>query len=312
MDERLLETNSFFTMKNDNLILSPTTTSETFTEVVTEHLAVLIETINKTTTNSLGYHQLGPKRDPLYLVIPLTSIYALIFLTGIIGNISTCIVIGRNKTMHTATNYYLFSLAISDLLLLVTGLPQEIYFLWSRYPYVFGELFCVGRGLAAETSTNATVLTITAFTIERYVAICRPFLSHTMSKLSRAIKLILLIWLLSLLIAIPQALQFGLVSMPVGNQHIVLCGLKSIIINHSFELHSIFLFGLPMVIITVLYILIGLRLRHSNMMKKVSSASTNSGHSISNTTNANIMTRSNTSCRHQGQSSRRVLKMLGK
>lgn len=128
---------------------------------------------------------LGPKRDSLYVVIPITIIYAVIFFTGVVGNVSTCIVISRNKSMHTATNYYLFSLAVSDLLLLVSGLPQEMYSIWSRYPYVFGEVFCVLRGLAAETSANATVLTITAFTVERYVAICHPFLSHTMSKLSR-------------------------------------------------------------------------------------------------------------------------------
>lgn len=44
-------------------------------------------------------------RDPFYVVIPITVIYAIIFITGIIGNISTCIVIARNKSMHTATNY---------------------------------------------------------------------------------------------------------------------------------------------------------------------------------------------------------------
>uniref|UniRef100_T1HL76 G_PROTEIN_RECEP_F1_2 domain-containing protein n=1 Tax=Rhodnius prolixus TaxID=13249 RepID=T1HL76_RHOPR len=69
--------------------------------------------------------------DPLYIVIPMTVLYSLIFLTGVIGNVSTCIVIARNRHMHTATNYYLFSLAISDLLLLISGLPQEMYQLWS-------------------------------------------------------------------------------------------------------------------------------------------------------------------------------------
>uniref|UniRef100_A0A182SZK4 G-protein coupled receptors family 1 profile domain-containing protein n=1 Tax=Anopheles maculatus TaxID=74869 RepID=A0A182SZK4_9DIPT len=143
----------------------------------------------------------GPKRDPLYVVIPITVIYLLIFLTGVVGNISTCIVIARNRSMHTATNYYLFSLAVSDFLLLVSGVPQEIYFIWSKYPYVFGETFCVLRGIAAETSANATVLTITAFTVERYVAICHPFLSHTMSKLSRAIRFIFVIWLIAIVSA---------------------------------------------------------------------------------------------------------------
>jgi hypothetical protein len=75
----------------------------------------------------------GPKRDPLPVVVPVTLIYTLIFTTGIVGNVSTCIVIARNKYMHTATNYYLFSLAVSDLLLLLSGLPQEIYQTWSRY-----------------------------------------------------------------------------------------------------------------------------------------------------------------------------------
>lgn len=72
----------------------------------------------------------GPRRDPLYIVVPITAIYVLIFFSGVIGNVSTCIVIFRNKSMHTATNYYLFSLAISDLLLLVSGLPPEIYSIW--------------------------------------------------------------------------------------------------------------------------------------------------------------------------------------
>jgi len=42
-------------------------------------------------------------------------------MTGVIGNVTTCVVIARNSYMHTATNYYLFSLAISDMLSLVFG-----------------------------------------------------------------------------------------------------------------------------------------------------------------------------------------------
>ena len=58
---------------------------------------------------------LGPKYLPLKMVIPLTIAYVTIFVTGIFGNVTTCIVIIRNPSMQTATNYYLFSLAISDL-----------------------------------------------------------------------------------------------------------------------------------------------------------------------------------------------------
>ena len=85
-------------------------------------------------------------RDSLFIVVPITCVYALIFLFGLVGNVSTCVVIARSRHMHTATNYYLFSLALSDLLLLVSGLPPEICHIWSRYPYLFGEVFCVLQG----------------------------------------------------------------------------------------------------------------------------------------------------------------------
>lgn len=55
-------------------------------------------------TDSYILAEYGPKRDPLYIVIPITFVYMLIFVTGVVGNISTCIVISKNKSMHTATN----------------------------------------------------------------------------------------------------------------------------------------------------------------------------------------------------------------
>ena len=88
---------------------------------------------------------LGPRRQDLVKVVPVTIIYALIFVTGLVGNVSTCVVIARNRYMHTATNYCLFNLAVSDLLMLVLGLPQETYSFWSAYPWIFGETFCIFR-----------------------------------------------------------------------------------------------------------------------------------------------------------------------
>lgn len=223
-------------------------------------------TSNATVNNSLigsidPTRVFGPQRDSLYIVLPITIIYAMIFVTGLIGNIFTCIVIVRNKSLRTATNYYLFSLAISDLLLLVSGMPQEVYSIWSKWPYIFGQSFCVIRGLAAETSTNASVLTITLFTTERYLAICHPFVSHKMSKLSRAIKHVILLWIASFILALPQALQFGL----RNHQGVIMCLQTRVIIPHSFEISTFFFFFAPMIAITALYALIGLRLKRSQV-----------------------------------------------
>lgn len=250
----------------------------------------------------------GPQRDPLYVVLPITFIYLIIFVTGVIGNISTCIVIAKNRSMHTATNYYLFSLAVSDFMLLIAGVPQEVYSIWFKWPYVFGEFFCVTRGLMAETSANATVLTITSFTVERYMAICHPFLQHTMSKLSRAIRLICIVWIVSIFLAVPQALQFGVITDTNGINH---CAVKRIIIDHSFELSTVLFFMTPMTLITVLYILIGLKLRSSGLMKH-SHGNGVGGSGVGDGGAGISMQRRVNSCRQQTNvGTRRVLKMLG-
>ena len=42
-------------------------------------------------------------------------------MSGTINNVCTCVVIARNSYMQTTTNYYLFSLAISDVIILFLG-----------------------------------------------------------------------------------------------------------------------------------------------------------------------------------------------
>ena len=63
----------------------------------------------------------GPKHLPLDVVLPIIVVYVAIFVSGLVGNIAVCAVIIRNPSMHTATNCYLFSLAVSDLTVLLLG-----------------------------------------------------------------------------------------------------------------------------------------------------------------------------------------------
>ncbi len=77
-------------------------------------------TVNTTVEEALA-RLLGPRYRSTAESAVLITVYCLIFLTGVVGNVSTCIVIIRNSYMHSATNYYLFSLAISDVLTLILG-----------------------------------------------------------------------------------------------------------------------------------------------------------------------------------------------
>lgn len=64
---------------------------------------------------------MGPRRLPLQEIVPISLVLLVIFVTGVVGNAAVCVVIVKHSHMHTATNYYLFSLALSDLLLLLFG-----------------------------------------------------------------------------------------------------------------------------------------------------------------------------------------------
>lgn len=75
--------------------------------------------------------KMGPRRKDMLSVVCLLVIYSFIFVTGIVGNVCTAIVIVRNRYMQTTTDYYLCSLAISDILILVSckyGLLSMVFF----------------------------------------------------------------------------------------------------------------------------------------------------------------------------------------
>ena len=83
-----------------------------------------------------------PRSLPLGQLLPLTSIYAFIFVTGVLGNAVTLAVLLANRHMRTATNAYLANLAIADLVFLLSGLPLEVHDFFVLYPFPFPEWVC--------------------------------------------------------------------------------------------------------------------------------------------------------------------------
>ena len=51
----------------------------------------------------------------------MTIFYLIVFVTGILGNMSVIVVIIKSKGLHCAMNYYLVSLALADILIIILG-----------------------------------------------------------------------------------------------------------------------------------------------------------------------------------------------
>uniref|UniRef100_K7F2D9 Motilin receptor n=1 Tax=Pelodiscus sinensis TaxID=13735 RepID=K7F2D9_PELSI len=102
----------------------------------------------------------------------------------------------------STTTLYLGSMALSDLLILL-GLPFDLYRLWRSRPWIFGQLLCRLSHYLAEACTYCTILHITALTAERYLAICFPLKAKVVITKRRVKAVIGALWAFALLSAAP-------------------------------------------------------------------------------------------------------------
>jgi len=103
-----------------------------------------VTSVSSTMSNSTEFDldaflkaHLGSRSRDFPESLALTVVYGVIFVTGLLGNACTCVVIATNAHLHTATNFYLFSLAISDLLTLVLGQCYSTRILLHTYIHRF-------------------------------------------------------------------------------------------------------------------------------------------------------------------------------
>lgn len=86
-----------------------------------------------------------------------------------------------------------------------------------------------------------------------------------------------LIWLVALGLAVPQAIQFGVLQRKAEDgTEVALCTVTSELVQHAFEISTLVFFVAPMTLITVLYALIGLKLRRSRLLPAAKRASVGS------------------------------------
>ncbi|XP_004629509.1 neuromedin-U receptor 2 [Octodon degus] len=207
----------------------------------------------------------GPRRSHLFL--PMTVVYALIFVVGVVGNLLVCLVILRDQMMKTPTNYYLFSLAVSDLLVLLLGMPLEVYEMWRNYPFLFGPVGCYFKTALFETVCFASILSVTTVSVERYVAVLYPFRAKLESTRQRALCILAMVWVFSIVFSLPNASVHGIKLHYFPNGSLVPGSATCEVIkplwiyNFIVQVTSFLFFLLPMSLISVLYYLMGLRLK---------------------------------------------------
>ncbi|XP_053562058.1 gastrin-releasing peptide receptor [Bombina bombina] len=155
--------------------------------------------LNQSSNNSGFTDDFYPELN--YVIAPL---YGIIILIGLIGNITLIKIFCTVKSMRNVPNLFISSLALGDLLLLVTCAPVDA----SRFiadQWLFGRVGCKLIPFIQLTSVGVSVFTLTALSADRYTAIVRPMDIQTNNALTKICLKAALIWILSMTLAIPEA-----------------------------------------------------------------------------------------------------------
>ncbi|KAG7276631.1 hypothetical protein CRUP_025855 [Coryphaenoides rupestris] len=161
--------------------------------------------IMENVTSLLGEEPAAVAQSYNYLALVLGVPLILII---ILGNVLVCLSVLTERSLKTATNYFIISLAVADLLLAVLVLPLYVYTeflggIWTLSTHICDALMTMDVMLC-----TASILNLCAISVDRYIAVVVP-LKYNRNQFSvRQLALIAATWVLSLVVASPVI--FGL------------------------------------------------------------------------------------------------------
>nr|XP_060628157.1 thyrotropin-releasing hormone receptor-like [Anolis sagrei ordinatus] len=208
--------------------------------------------------NSSTNQTLLEKMPQLPLEVQVVTILLVLLIcgVGIAGNIMVVLVVLRTKHMVTPTNCYLVSLAVADLIvLLAAGLPNisEVVASW-----VYGYAGCLFITYLQYLGINISACSITAFTVERYIAICHSIKAQLLCTVARAKRIIACVWFFTAVYCLMWFFLVDISQAVFADGMKVSCGYR---VSRNLYMPIYFLdftifYVIPLVLATVLYGLI--------------------------------------------------------
>uniref|UniRef100_A0A8C3C5R1 Nociceptin receptor n=1 Tax=Cairina moschata TaxID=8855 RepID=A0A8C3C5R1_CAIMO len=138
---------------------------------------------------------------PLSIKITIVVVYSIVCIVGLVGNCSVMYVIVRFTKMKTATNIYIFNLALADTLCLMTLPFQGTDTFLGFWP--FGNVLCKIAISIDYYNMFTSTFTLTMMSVDRYIAICHPIKALDIRTPHKAKVVNVCIWALASVFGIP-------------------------------------------------------------------------------------------------------------
>jgi len=120
---------------------------------------------------------------------------------GIVGILLTLVVLSR-KSMRTSTNCYLMALSVADLAFLI--LLASLFVHSAAHESATFHVYAVYAAVMTNVSMMASIWLTVLLAVERYIAICRPFLAARVCTVPVAVTAIGLVFVLALASRLPN------------------------------------------------------------------------------------------------------------
>uniref|UniRef100_UPI00398F1928 substance-K receptor n=1 Tax=Pristiophorus japonicus TaxID=55135 RepID=UPI00398F1928 len=152
-----------------------------------------VSSVNETLVNVFA--------QPAWQVCLWVLAYSVIVLTSVCGNVVVMWIILAHRRMRTVTNYFLVNLAVGDASM--AAFNTAFNFIYAVHnDWYFGLHYCRFHNLLPITAVFASIYSMTAIAVDRYIAIIHPLKPRLSSSSTKIV--IGVIWLLALALAFPQ------------------------------------------------------------------------------------------------------------
>uniref|UniRef100_UPI00398E8F77 dopamine receptor D4b n=1 Tax=Pristiophorus japonicus TaxID=55135 RepID=UPI00398E8F77 len=196
--------------------------------------------------NNLSGNGSEPGPRPSGYDFPALVLGTLLILLITAGNLLVCLSVYTEKPLRTTTNFFIVSLAASDLLLAVLVLPLYVYSEFQGGVWTLGSGPCDYLMTMDVMLCTASIFNLCSISVDRFIAVSIPLTYNRKQVDLRQIILISMTWVLAFAVASP--IVFGLNNVP--GRDLTVCRLED---DNYVIYSSVCSFFLPCPIMLLLY-----------------------------------------------------------